>query len=207
MKRALAIAAWVFALASCVSEPAEKPPQNGGGSDTETLTGLVFSKDGLAAVGVAVKLLPADFDPSQSDTALLRRAVTDSLGRFRFEKVDTGRTWNLIAGNPQAKTWSLSVGRRAGDSVALTLGPAKVMLVTLHSSAYATADSGIAYFPGTDILARCDGRTTSKVDSIPAAVTRFVIASRSGWRYDTTWVSQADTTKVVADKNRITISP
>lgn len=209
MKRCLAMVVLALVFISCLSE-GEQPPKHipdGGGSDTETLTGFVTSGDGLAAIGVPVKLLPSSFDPSLADTATLRRTLTDSLGRFRFVGVDSTQGWNLIAGDPMRKTWSFATEKRAGDSVALTLSPAKVMLVTLHSSTYSASDSGIAFFPGTDILTRCDGRTASRIDSIPAGASRLVLISRAGWRHDTTLVNLGDTTRVRADRDRVLITP
>jgi hypothetical protein len=89
----------------------------------------------------------------------------------------------------------------------LSLSAPKIFLVSLHSSAYAAKDSGIAYFPGTDILARCDAISVSRLDSVPEGASHFVIESRAGWKHDTTLVSVADTAKVVADSAGIRISP
>lgn len=183
-----------------------QPPLQGGGSDTETLTGMVATLDGLPAAGVPVKLLPSAYDPSRPDTSLIRRALTDGQGFYRFEKVDTARLWNVIAGDTSNRAWALARDLRPGSPASLILSPAKVLLVTLHVSGYATSDSGIAYFPGTDILARCDGRSVSKVDSVPAAARRLVIESRAGWKYDTT-LAPGDTARVKADRYQILIAP
>lgn len=212
-------AAAVLALAACMSDTTapsdrppvaapEQPPQQGGGSDTETLTGMVATLDGLPAARIPVKLLPAGYDPSRPDTALIRRAITDENGAYRFEGVDTARLWNVIAGDVASRSWALARDLRPGGPAAIvTLGPAKVLLVTLHVGGYVTSDSGIAYFPGTDILARCDARSVSRLDSVPAAATRFVIESRAGWKYDTTLAAAGDTTRVRADRTQILITP
>lgn len=205
MKRLLSICA--LALAACLFTPDEKTAQ-GGGSDTETLTGLVTGTGGAPAAGVAVKLLPADYDPSHPDTSLIRKAMTDADGKFRFEKLAKGGSWNVIAGDAGAKAWALARNLKAGTGgPSLSLSAGKVFLFSLHSADYQVADSGIAFFPGTDILARCGGPSATTVDSVPAGAFRFIIESRAGWKHDTTLASIPDTARVLADKLGITYTP
>lgn len=205
MKRIVAFAALI--LSACLSTP-DAPTRQGGGSDTETLSGMVADGAGSPAAGVPVKLLPAAYDPSHPDSALIRRTRTDSAGRFRFEKVDTTRSWNVIAGDSERKAWVLAQGLRPGPAaVPLKLSLGKVFLISLHSPEYGAKDSGLAYFPGTDILARCNSTTASTVDSVPAEAVRFVIESRAGWKYDTTLVVPGDTAKVRADRSQFILLP
>jgi hypothetical protein len=195
-----------LALAACVFSPERQA--RGGGSDTETLTGVVTGPSGAGAAGVQVKLIPAGYDPSRPEAARIRRTRTGSDGSFRFEKVDTAAAWNLIAGETGLAAWAFADGVRAGGSPrSLALSAPKVFLVSLHATVYAAKDSGIAYFPGTDILTRCDARSVSRLDSVPAGASRIVIESRAGWKHDTTLVSVADTAKVVADSAGIRITP
>jgi hypothetical protein len=180
----------------------------GGGSDTETLTGQVSSPDGLPAIGAMVKLIPAAYDPSLPDTTLIRRTVTNDSGVFRFEKLDSTATYNVIAGKAGEKSWGFAAALRPGPGRRpLALSLAKVFLFSMHSEGYLPADSGIAYFPGTDILAKCGGFTASRVDSVPLGALHFVVASRAGWLHDTTLTAAADTTKVSAGKTRMTVLP
>jgi len=199
-----AIALSALALAACLSSDPTSDPKpvdplsGGGGSDTETLTGLVATSAGVPVAGASVKLLPADYDPSHPDTARIRRTLTDSAGHYRFEKVDTARLWNVIAGDPARKAWALARGLKAGPGTApLALSLGEVFLFSLHGSGYGQADSGIAYFPGTDILARCNG-TTTPVDTVPAGANRFIVESHAGWQHDTTLTAGADTVRVLA---------
>lgn len=208
MARALVPLA-ALCLAACLASDPQRGsnPEEGGGSDTETLTGFVSGTDGSAKPGVAVKLLPSSYDPSHPDPTLIRRALTDSSGKFSFAKVDTTLSWNVIAGDSAGKSWALAQGLRPGPAAApLTLSLGKVFLISLHAPSYETLDSGIAYFPGTDILTHCNGTAVSRVDSVPAGASRFVIESRAGWKYDTTVVA-ADTARIEADKDRILILP
>lgn len=179
-----------------------------GGSDTETLTGAVSSPDGSPAVSALVKLIPADYDPSLSDTSLILRTLTDAKGSFRFKGLKEGASYNLIAGNAPARTWAYAGGIQpgAGDPV-LALGPAKVFFFSLHSDNYLDRDSGIAYFPGTDILTRCDGASASEVDSVPEGALRFVVESRAGWKHDTTLIAVPDTANVSAGRDGIVLDP
>lgn len=216
--RALAMflaSALIFSLTinftACMTTPdSEMPPdiKPGGGSDTETLRGTV--RDGLAAPAarIALKLIPEDYDPRRPDTLSIRRAISDDTGGFAFANVDTTRTYNLIAGDAPARKWAIASGIRPdGKPQALSLSLAKVFLFSMHSGSYARADSGIAFFPGTDILAHCDGVTASKVDSVPAGALRFIVESRAGWQHDTTLAAAADTTKVSAGASKLILIP
>ncbi|HKP95860.1 MAG TPA: carboxypeptidase-like regulatory domain-containing protein [Fibrobacteria bacterium] len=183
-------------------------PALGGGSDSETLTGAVSAPDGSPAVGALVKLIPAAYDPSHPDTALIRRAVTDDSGAFRFGKLDSAASYNVIVGKATEKSWAFMGGLKPGpERKPLALSLAKVFFFSMHAEGYEKQDSGIAYFPGTDILARCGGITASQVDSVPMGVLHFVVMSRAGWQHDTTLTMAADTTKVSAGKSRLILLP
>jgi hypothetical protein len=122
--------------------------------------------------------------------------------------VDTAVSWNLIAGESGLKAWAFAGEVRSGDPPGtLILSAPKVFLVSLHTSDYAATDSGVAYFPGTDIFTHCDAISVSRLDSVPAGATRIVVESRAGWKHDTTLVSVTDTAKVVADSAGIRIAP
>lgn len=193
---------------SCVLFPDDDKTARGGGSDTETLTGWVASPTGQPSARTLVKLIPADYDPSRPDTTRIRRAMTDDSGHFRFEKLEKAKAYNVIAGNAGEKSWALASGLTAGpERKTLSLTLAKVFLFSLHSDAYTLQDSGIAYFPGTDIFTRCNGVTTSVVDSVPMGALRFVVESRTGWKHDMTVISVKDTTEVVASKDGLILYP
>jgi hypothetical protein len=180
----------------------------GGGSDTETITGSVSLRSGAPAAGAVVKLIPSGYDPARPDATPIRKAIVDASGTFRFGDLDAGGTFNVIAGKPGDKTWAFAGQVKAGGAgTDLFLDPAKVFLITLHSEDYTRADSGVAFFPGTDILARCDGISVSAIDSVPAGVLRLVVESRAGWKHDTTLVSIGDTAQVSADRNGIVYTP
>jgi hypothetical protein len=157
-----------------------------------------------------VKLIPADYDPSHPQDSRIRRVLTDDAGRFRFEKLEKGKAYNVIAGNTVGNAWAYASGvLPGGEPNPLTLAQAKVFLFDLHTEDYMQADSGIAYFPGTDILTRCDGVSFSKVDSVPTGALRFVVESRAGWAHDTTLASASviDTAKVIATRNGVILYP
>jgi hypothetical protein len=193
---------WAFlgalALAACLAA------NDGGGSDTETLSGIVTDANGAAAAGARVKLLPAGYDPSRSGPGAIRETVTGADGAFRFGGVDPGQAWNVIVADAPRATWAFARGLRPGGTAhPLSLGRPKVFNFSMHSTTYAYRDSGIAYFPGTDILARCNGITAATVDSVPPGALRFVVESRSGWKHDTTLAAVADSVDVHADKEKV----
>jgi hypothetical protein len=186
----------------------EDKPAHGGSSDTETLTGIVTGINGTPSIGASIKLLPANYDPSHPDTTKIRKAKTDSMGIFSFDRVDTSKVWNVIAGSTEKKSWAMVQGVKPGKGEqSLNLAMAKTFLISLHSSIYTVQDSGIAYFPGTDILVKCNGVTVSLVDTVPAEALRFIVESRSGWKHDTTFSTSSDTAKIMADSINIRITP
>jgi hypothetical protein len=188
--------------------PGPPGPQIGGGSQTETLTGFAYSPSGERLPGIRVKLFPSGYDPSQPDTSLLRQAVTDDSGRFAFTRLDTAAFYNLIAGQPAQRLWAYaeSLQTRPVDRP-LTLGLASIVMVDLHSSGtYGLRDSGIAYFPGTDILARCDGSSPARVDSIPAGLRNLILRSRAGWEQRVEVPRDADSVFVRASATNVSIS-
>lgn len=192
-----------------IRPPDPVPPgtQMGGGSQTETLTGYAFSPTGERLPGIRVKLFPSGYDPSRPDTSALRQTVTDDSGRFAFTRLDTSAHYNLIAGQPALRLWAYaeSLQTRPGDRP-LTLGLASVVMVDLHTSTgYATRDSGIAYFPGTDILALCDGRTAARVDSIPSGLRNLVLRSRAGWQHQVAVPQNTDSVLVVANATDVSL--
>lgn len=185
--------------------------QEGGGSDTETLTGSVSNPVGAPAARIRVKAIPEDYDPSHPDDSRIRRVLTDDAGRFHFKNLEKGQAYNVIAGDAFEKTWAYAKEVRSGGKTnPLILSQAKVFLFDLHAENYQRADSGIAYFPGTDILTRCDGVSFSTVDSVPSGALRFVVESLgAGWAHDTTLASASvsDTAKVLASRKGVILYP
>jgi len=200
-------------LSACLStNNDELPVAHGGGSDSETLTGMVYTSEGKPSARILVKLIPADYDPSQPNVNTIRLSTTNDSGQFKFEKVDSLKVYNIIAGNSIDKKWAISKDATlkkviAAQGLKITLADAKVFLFSLHTSIYETKDSGIAYFPGTDILAHCDGINASTVDSVPTGALRFVVQSRAGWKHDTTLVTTRDTVSIIAEATGINVTP
>jgi hypothetical protein len=203
----LCAAAVLFSATACMFLPGNDSLSQGGGSDTETLTGAVSLENGSPAARTLVKLVPPDYDPSHPDTALIRKTMTDAAGNFRFEKLADGKYYNLIAGKPDERAWAFAESLKTGSGRRpLSLSMAKVFLITLEYPGYEGQDSGVAYFPGTDILARCSSLSVSRVDSIPKGVSRIVVESRAGWKRDTTFADVKDTSAVQATKDGIIFS-
>lgn len=200
-------------LSACLSTNNDEVPiVQGGGSDSETLTGMVFTAEGKPSPRTLVKLVPTDYDPSQQNVNTIRFSTTNDSGQFKFEKVDSLKPYNIIAGKSIDKKWALFKDATVKKGIAtkglkITLADAKVFLFSLHTPIYETKDSGIAYFPGTDILANCDGINPSTVDSVPMGAMRFVVQSRSGWKHDTTLVTTRDTVSIIGEATGITVLP
>lgn len=185
----------------------------GGGSDTETLTGRILSPDGLPAADVEVRLMPAAYDPSRPEPGRVRTARTDARGRYAVPMASAG-TYNLVI-QAAPGTYGYAggagafVGGLPGDSVpdALTLAKARVFYISLHDDAYTPADSGTAWFPGTDILVRCDGVTATRVESLPAGLESLVLQSLAGWRHDYRVTLPGDSLDISATRQGVTVTP
>lgn len=182
--------------AGCISD--------GGGSDTETLTGVLRTAEGQPAANARVKLIPAAYDPSKPEPGLIRTAYTDAKGAYRFEKAPAAGAFNLlaVAATPGAAAFEEGL---AADSVpdTLTLSKARVVFLSLHNETYATADSGKAWFPGTDVFVRCEGVTATKLETVPRGMDKMVIESRAGWRHDYQITNPADSLAIHADRNQV----
>ncbi len=190
--------------------------QDGGGSDAETITGIVTLPSGKAAALTEVKLIPSDYDPSQPGINLITKTISDSNGNFSFKAFDKNKEYNIIVkklnldgGGHYLSAQQMKIkGSNNGKTLfKIQLATSKVFLFSMHGDVYAPADSGIAYFPGTDILTHCNGIDESPIDSVPAGALRFKIVSRAGWQYDTTLTSVFDTTRVSASKSSIKLLP
>jgi hypothetical protein len=195
--------AFLLILGGCLGEQ--------GGSDTETFTlGGRVTQGGLPRAQGLVKLIPSDYNPSLPSPGLIRTMRTDSSGRFRFGKLDKRIAYNLIAeGGAGERRFAFAESLQT-DRVdeTLVLEPARVYQISLHrDSSYRTLDSGVAYFPGTDILARCNGVTPSVMDSIPAGLRRLVVQSRAGWKHAGIVALAADTVRVEADSTGMRFLP
>lgn len=177
----------------------------GGGSDTTTLSGTVQAVDGSPAPGARLKLFPAGYSPADPGAEPPLRAESDGSGRFAFRGLETGRRYTLLSSGGDG-TWafadSLSAGEQAG---AFRLAPARVFYVSVYDSAFETRDSGIAYFPGTDILARCGAGGDVEIDSIPAGLRRVVVEGPDGWKHDSVLAEAQDTLYVKADPASMTV--
>lgn len=204
MFRVFCLIALVFGLNHCSNDSVA----DGGGSDTETISGLVILKSGMVASNAVVKLIPKDYNPSHFEPSVIRKTITDSLGRFQFNQLKTTDSFNLIATVPNQNHWAFEANQVAGvHGLNLSLKIPAVFLISLEYPTYARKDSGLAYFPGTDILTRCNGVSPSNIDSIPIGLNHIVVESRAGWRHDTTLMYAQDTLRLRADSNGLYWNP
>lgn len=181
-----------------------------GGSDTETLSvsGQLVKRGFPQANGV-VKLIPADYNPSQLQPNRIRTTHTDASGKFKFENLEKNVDYNLLAESRVGeRQFAFSGNLRAGRTgEVLILEPARVYHISLHKSRYEDLDSGIAYFPGTDILARCNGIIPTLIDSVPVSLRHMVVSSRAGWKHEGLMTLDADTVNVEADSTGMWFLP
>lgn len=197
-------------ILGCMQDGGGPGMQDGGGSDTETLTGILRTAEGEPAVGARVRLIPEGFDPSGTDTSGIRTSITDAEGRYRFQADDAFKSgaYNILALSRDSgqAAFQPGVAPKALPST-LTLAKARVYFVSLHGDAYASADSGKAWLPGTDLFVRCDGRTASKLGGVPRGIDDLVLESRAGWRHDYTVTLPGDSLVIRANRYEVQCQP
>lgn len=182
----------------------------GGGSDTETLTGILRTADGIPAAGARVKLIPEWYDPSRPNPDHIRSTVTDAQGRYRLRVtpgVETG-TFNLLAISADSSQGIFQSGLASNAlPSALTMEESRVFFISLHGDSYTQADSGKAWFPGTDLFVRCDGDTATKLNSVPRGISDMVLESRAGWRHEYTVTNPGDSLLIRANRFEVQCLP
>ncbi|MEO6096227.1 MAG: carboxypeptidase-like regulatory domain-containing protein [Fibrobacteria bacterium] len=194
---AAAAAATLMALSGCMPEATQ------GGSDTETLSGLVLTPKGKAAVGARVKLIPSTYDPSQPNASLIREVTTDSQGRYTFPKTPARGSFNILAVGPTQD--AAFIASLSADSVpdTLRLEPPRTILVTMYGSSYDYAP-GRVWFPGTDILFICNSEASMAMKGLARSLNSLVLESSEDWRHDYTFHIPGDT--LVIEVSRFSIS-
>lgn len=177
-----------------------------GGSDTETLLPVLLAADGAPAAGARVRLVPADYDPSQPRPASIRTATADAQGRYAFPSGLTG-AYNLIASGDGDEAVFLAGVAASSLPDTLSLETARVVFVSLHGDGYTQADSGKAWFPGSDIFVRCEVDTATKLERLPRGLDGMVIESRAGWRHEYQITNPADSLVIKADRFGVQCNP
>ena len=171
--RALAIICCLMVMEACLFE---------GGSDTETgrndtgtLEGLALDREGNPVSGVAVRLFKSGFDPFREPLSPVT-VMTDDSGKYVFENLDADSSYNLLGKREADTTRAFRANLRPGDgpdTLRLDLPVRLEMTLEYVDYPYNTLDSTTAYFPGTDILFRCDTLTT--VDTLPVGVVNLTV--------------------------------
>jgi len=157
-----------------------------------SIAGTLVNKTGSPGSRAIVKLFPADYDPLR-DTALVQVDTTDTLGRYSFTNVGSGR-YAIVSVQIDDRTMSFANGVVvAADTVLVSAdslrrpGAVKVILPSGLDTNY-----GYIYIPGTTIyslLSEHNGYVM--LDSVPACVNLSVYYAVRG--------SAANPPQVIAD--------
>ncbi len=140
-----------------------------GGSEIGNPVGIVVDAQGLARSGVALTLLPEDFNPLE-DRGVKPIAATSQLnGSFKFQSVPFGR-YVVTGFDPATATRFRSVrtvdrtrGKTSADTLRVT---GKVTIQNTDT----TLHGGSIYIPGTPFFARIDVVGRALLDSVPAGL-------------------------------------
>jgi hypothetical protein len=189
-----AAAAALLSLSGCMFQAVQ------GGSDTETFTGLLLTPEGKPAAGARVRLIPSDYDPTRPDSARIRVAVTDRRGRYTFPRTESAGSYNLLAaGN---KAGALFREALSPDSLpdTLRLDTARVIRLGMYEDSFYTYEPGQAWFPGTDILVRCEADSAMVMDLVPRNLNNLVLEGSHGWRHDYTIEIPGDSLSIQANR-------
>jgi hypothetical protein len=195
-KLILTIPGAILVAAAALLPLCSSPIQTAGGGGTETVIGSVANGNGTAASNTLVRLFPASYNPA-ADTAVVYADTTDSSGSFAIAGVGSG-DYTVYATGADKKTKALVLGIRvAQDTVRLlpavlsALGCARI-----EAPADAPLSVGFVFVPGTDIVRKIDGATTSILfDSLPGGMLpSFTFYSASG---PTTTAVLRDSVRVV----------
>jgi protocatechuate 3,4-dioxygenase beta subunit len=204
------LSAVAFLLACLGGGTDSETVHGGGGTDTETLTGFVVDTRGQPLPNARIKIFSSGYDPSgNKDSHVFTTVRADSNGGFTIPKSIPNGDYRLIAADSNRNLWGTLDFLWAGDTAAhlkVQALPPRLYRFALESSIYLRSDSGVAYFPGTDILAHCRSGTIESVDSVPATLNRLVIRSRAGWQHDSVLVNLPDTVTVHANVNNLIIT-
>ncbi|MEO7959579.1 MAG: hypothetical protein ABIW76_23110 [Fibrobacteria bacterium] len=197
----LAAAAAFLASSGCMPEATAQ-----GGSDTETLTGLLFTPEGKPAVGARVKLIPSTYNPSLPDTTLIRVAVTSPLGLYTFPKTRAEGSYNLLAAGMTGGAAFLA--SLSADSVpdTLRLEPPRSIFLRMTGSTY-NYDPTQAWFPGTDLFVRCENDSAIAWKGLPRSLNSMVFESSAGWRHDYTFYLPNDSLIITASEYGVDCYP
>jgi hypothetical protein len=213
--RWLVHAGWITAVAvfltACFSGGTDSETfHGGGGTDTETLTGFVVDTRGQPLPHARIKIFSSDYDPAgNKDSNAFTTLRADSNGGFTIAKSTPKGDYRLIVVDSNRNLWgTLDFTWSADTTTYLKVQalPPRLYRFALESSVYLKSDSGIAYFPGTDILAHCRSGSIERVDSVPAALNRLVVRSRAGWEHDSVLVNLPDSVTVHANVKTLIIS-
>jgi hypothetical protein len=149
----------------------------GAGSETTNgimIAGIVHNADGTPAHKAIVKLLRIDYNvvaDSVREAPIID--TTDSLGGFRFFRVDSGN-YNVLARSDSSATGLLlrNIQIKKGDS--LVTAPSgnlqKTGAIAVDLSGASAASSQYLFIRGTDIYAFVNGRRVVVLDRIPAGI-------------------------------------
>ena len=149
----------------------------GAGSETINgimIAGIVNNADGSPAHKAVVRLFRADYD-AVADSGLNASFTdtTDSMGGFRFCRVDSG-TYNVLARNDSSATGLLlrDIRVKKGDSLitAPSANLQKMGAIAVDLSGAAAATSEYLFIRGTDIYAYVNGRRVIILDRVPAGI-------------------------------------
>ena len=149
-------------------------PYAGGVSDhgNERVAGIVTGKDGTPVPGVAVTLLPDEYNPvADSQRVDERKAVTDSCGRYIFDGLVSG-VYALQAFDERGR----GAGIAKGVAVAGNNDSAPAIRLNATGSIYLPVDSMdltmgmVIYLPGTRRYETIDSTRKVTMFDVPAGL-------------------------------------
>jgi|GEM_PF-2792719 len=158
---------------------------NGGSSAPQGVRLQIRLPSGQPAGGTGVKLFASKLDPSVSDSGILI-SESDTQGRTSFPGLKSAY-YNAIARDTSRGLWAFAESLQVSEKViSLTLSvPLQVEFHLL--TAASRPDSGILFFPGTDILIHCKTESPCFSGDIPRGIRKAIARAASGWQATLIW--------------------
>lgn len=168
------------------------------------IAGIIVNKDGTAARNAFVRCIPSDYVPGISSNGLIRNGVTNGLGAYSFDRLDSGEYVITAIDQTSLDRCMIDNAVVGDDTVTLQTGTLDATgSIKIPVPDHASFSNGFFYIPGTTIASLSTGTITDGfvvLDSVPPgkiATLRYASEANQEQkiiRYDVTVAPETETT-------------
>ncbi|NLD94530.1 MAG: DUF2341 domain-containing protein [Fibrobacter sp.] len=135
------------------------------------IAGIIVNKDGTAARNAFVRCIPSDYVPGISSNGLIRNGVTNGLGAYSFDGLDSGEYVITAIDLTSLDRCMIDNAVVGDDTVTLQTGTLDATgSIKIPVPDHASFSNGFFYIPGTTIASLSTGTITDGfvvLDSVP----------------------------------------